>query len=158
MNELKHKEDKIFNTEMEIGDAILFNFKVLHSTSGNSDNISRKAFSARFIGDDVKGYNSIGESTTLKSKNLFGLKNGHYIVFEIKGHSSDKYLKGKKFKVKNLDLKNGSFEIEHRLDIDKKKKFRWCLAKDDINHLDIFRLSKGGPRDKAIVAKYCYQD
>ena len=57
-----------------------------------------------------------------------------------------------------MDLKNGYFEIEHRLDIDKKKKFRWCLAKDDINHLDIFRLSKGGPEDKAIVAKYCYQD
>ena len=74
-----------------------------------------------FIGDDVKGYDSVGETTTLKSKNLFGLKNGHYIVFEIKGHSSDKYLKGKKFKVKNLDLKSGSFEIEHRLDIDKKK-------------------------------------
>ena len=111
-----------------------------------------------FIGDDVKGYESLGETTVLKSKNLFGLKNGHYIVFEIKGHSSDKYLKGKKFKVKNLDLKNGSFEIDHRLDIDKKKKFRWCLAKDDIDHMDIFRLSKGGPEDKAIVAKYCYQD
>ena len=51
-----------------------------------------------FIGDDVKGYDSVGETTTLKSKNLFGLKNGHYIVFEIKGHSSDKYLK----RVKNL--------------------------------------------------------
>ena len=57
------KEDKIFNTEMEIGDAILFNFKVLHSTSGNSDNISRKAFSARFIGDDVKYIDRHGETS-----------------------------------------------------------------------------------------------
>ncbi len=111
-----------------------------------------------FIGDDVKDYTFDEGHTKLKSKNLFGLKNGHYIVFEIKGHSSDKYLKGKKFKVKNLNLKEGLFEIEHNLDIDKKKKFRWCLAKDDIDHMDIFRLSKGGPEDKAIVAKYCYQD
>ena len=111
-----------------------------------------------FIGDDVKDYKVGDFITKLKSKNLFGLKNGNYIVFEIKGHSSDKYLKGKKFKVKNLDLESGSFEIEHNLDIDKKKKFRWCLAKDDIDHMDIFRLSKGGPADKAIVAKYCYQD
>ena len=111
-----------------------------------------------FIGDDVKDYGTYGSVTKLKSKNLFGLKNGHYIVFEIKGHSSDKYLKGKKFKVKNLNLNDGSFEIEHNLDIDKKKKFRWCLAKDDIDHMDIFRLSKGGPEDKSIVAKYCYQD
>ena len=46
-------EKNIFNTEMNKGDAILFNFKVLHSTKGNNDNKPRKAFSARFIGDDV---------------------------------------------------------------------------------------------------------
>ncbi len=57
------KEDKIFNTEMKIGDAILFNFKVLHSTSGNSDNKSRKAFSVRFIGDDVTYKDRHGETS-----------------------------------------------------------------------------------------------
>ena len=57
------KNDKIFNTEMKIGDAILFNFKVLHSTSGNSDNKSRKAFSARFIGDDVTYIDRHGETS-----------------------------------------------------------------------------------------------
>ena len=57
------KEEKIFNTEMKIGDAILFNFKVLHSTSGNSDNKSRKAFSARFIGDDVTYMDRHGETS-----------------------------------------------------------------------------------------------
>ena len=64
-----------------------------------------------FIGDDVKDYGTYGSVTKLKSKNLFGLKNGHYIVFEIKGHSSDKYLKGKKFKVKNLNLNDGCDDI-----------------------------------------------
>ncbi len=56
-------ESKIFNTEMEIGDAILFNFKVLHSTSGNNDKKTRKAFSARFIGDDVRYIDRKGETS-----------------------------------------------------------------------------------------------
>ena len=47
-------KNNIFNTEMNIGDAILFNFKVLHSSSGNGDKKTRKAFSVRFIGDDVR--------------------------------------------------------------------------------------------------------
>ena len=54
-----------------------------------------------------------------------GLKNGHYIVFEILGHSSDKYKEGKKFKISNLQ--KDSFEVNYVLDINKKHKFRWCL-------------------------------
>ena len=51
---IKTMDENILNTEMNLGDAILFNFKVLHSSSGNSDKIPRKAFSIRFIGDDVR--------------------------------------------------------------------------------------------------------
>ena len=36
-----------------------------------------------FIGDDVKSYDSVGETTTLKSR-IIWFKNGHYIVFEIR--------------------------------------------------------------------------
>ena len=53
----------IFSTEMNMGDAILFNFKVLHSSSGNRDKKSRKAFSARFIGDDVRYIDRKGETS-----------------------------------------------------------------------------------------------
>ncbi len=53
----------IFSTEMNMGDAILFNFKVLHSSSGNNDKKSRKAFSARFIGDDVRYIERKGETS-----------------------------------------------------------------------------------------------
>ena len=56
-------KNNIFSTEMNIGDAILFNFKVLHSSSGNSDKKSRKAFSARFIGDDVRYIDRKGETS-----------------------------------------------------------------------------------------------
>ena len=56
-------KNNIFNVEMNVGDAILFNFKVLHSSSGNNDKKSRKAFSARFIGDDVRYIDREGETS-----------------------------------------------------------------------------------------------
>ena len=59
----------ILKPEMSLGDAILFNFKVLHSSPGNSENIPRKAFSMRFIGDDVK-YVDRGGETSPPFKNI----------------------------------------------------------------------------------------
>ena len=38
------------------------------------------------------------------------------------------------------------------------KKVRWGLAKDDVTHHDIFRLSNGSDTDRGIVAKYCIKD
>ncbi|MDC0216100.1 phytanoyl-CoA dioxygenase family protein [Candidatus Pelagibacter sp.] len=46
------KKKMIF--ELKIGDAILFNFKTLHSSPGNITKNSRRAFSMRFMGDDVR--------------------------------------------------------------------------------------------------------
>ena len=67
-------ENNIFNTDLNLGDAILFNFKVLHSTTGNNDKKTRKAFSARFIGDDVRFIDREGD-TSPPFKNI-NLKNG----------------------------------------------------------------------------------
>ena len=53
----------ILKPEMSLGDAILFNFKALHSSPGNSENIPRRAFSIRFIGDDVKYIDRDGETS-----------------------------------------------------------------------------------------------
>ena len=111
---------------------------------------------SHFIGDIVKDYEVIDNKTKIISKNLMGLKNGHFIVFEILGHSSDKYKGGKKFKISNLE--KDSFEVDYKIDIDKKHKFRWCLAKDDVTPQDIFRLTNEGASSRAIVAKYCFQD
>jgi DNA polymerase elongation subunit (family B) len=111
---------------------------------------------SHFIGDMVKDYEVKGKKTKIISTNLMGLKNGHFIVFEILGHSSDKYKEGKKFKIDNLQ--KDSFEINFKIDINKNHKFRWCLAKDDVTPQDIFRLTNEGPSSKAIVAKYCFQD
>ena len=40
--------------ELSLGDAVLLNFKTLHGSTGNNTLGSRRAFSMRFIGDDVK--------------------------------------------------------------------------------------------------------
>ena len=63
MPDIANMEKKILKSEMNLGDAILFNFKVLHSSSGNSENIPRRAFSIRFIGDDVKYIDRGGETS-----------------------------------------------------------------------------------------------
>ena len=47
------KED-ILIPDLDLGDAVLFNFKTVHGSTGNNSSKSRRAFSMRFIGDDVK--------------------------------------------------------------------------------------------------------
>ena len=63
MTDISKMENNILSSEMNIGDAILFNFKVLHSSSGNTAKIPRRAFSMRFIGDDVKYIDRGGETS-----------------------------------------------------------------------------------------------
>jgi len=63
MPDIKSMEKNILKTEMNLGDAILFNFKALHSSPGNLENIPRRAFSMRFIGDDVKYIDRGGETS-----------------------------------------------------------------------------------------------
>jgi ectoine hydroxylase-related dioxygenase (phytanoyl-CoA dioxygenase family) len=50
----KEFEKKILIPELSLGDAVLFNFKTVHGSTGNNTSNSRRAFSMRFIGDDVK--------------------------------------------------------------------------------------------------------
>jgi ectoine hydroxylase-related dioxygenase (phytanoyl-CoA dioxygenase family) len=40
--------------ELNLGDAVLFNFKTVHSSTANNTSKSRRAFSMRFLGDDVR--------------------------------------------------------------------------------------------------------
>ena len=56
-------KNDIFIPELNLGDAVLFNFKVVHGSSGNHTSKSRRAVSMRFIGDDVR-YIDRGGSTS----------------------------------------------------------------------------------------------
>ena len=113
---------------------------------------------SHFIGDNVSDYTYTETATCLQSKNLMGLHNGNYIRFEEIGHSTDSYADGKKFIVFDVDEERGTFCIKDRVDLNRKKIMRWCLAKDDVTPQDIFRLTNEGSKERAIIAKYCIQD
>jgi len=121
--------------------------------------------SGYFIGDDVKKLEYItsqGDSegyTKIYSKNLTGLENGSFINFEEEAHTSDQYKNGQKFEVHAVDRVKGTFLIKGREEPDTvTKKVRWGLAKDDVTPQDIFRMTNEGPKERAIIAKYCIQD
>jgi DNA polymerase elongation subunit (family B) len=120
--------------------------------------------SGYFIGDDVKKLEYLEEGsanvqTKIYSKNLTGLENGSFISFEEEAHTSDAYKNGKKFEVAAVDYAKGTFVIQGKETPDiVHKKVRWGLAKDDVTPQDIFRMTKEGPKERAIIAKYCIQD
>ena len=118
--------------------------------------------SGYFIGDGVKKIeyekNSSNTNTIITSKNLTGLKKGHFIHFEEIGHSSEYYKDGAKFEVTFVDQTNGLFKIGTEEKPDTNKMVKWCMAKDDVTPQDIFRLTNEGPKERAIIAKYCIQD
>lgn len=45
---------KILEWEMQPGDAVAFNFAILHGARGNETDKRRRAFSVRFVGDDAR--------------------------------------------------------------------------------------------------------
>ena len=96
-------------------------------------------------------------STKIYSQNLSGLEVDCFIHFEEIGHSTEYYNGGSKHRVTSI-CEDGTFIIGGIVNPDFNKKIRWCLAKDDVTPQDIFRLGRGSPDDKAIVAKYCIQD
>jgi DNA polymerase elongation subunit (family B) len=119
------------------------------------------------ISDDIKKianveHPTLGKCTELYTKNLIGLHAGDFIHIEVSSFTSDYYMDGKKFTVLAIEEKDGYKVLiiaEHHADIiDKSKKLRWGMAKDDVSPQDIFRMSNGTDAERAIVAKYCIQD
>lgn len=115
---------------------------------------------SHFIGDFVKEVKDDKKGTRLYSYNLTGLQKHNFVSFELIGHSSDSYkFKGKKkFKVIKMNENEGWFMVNEKLVFEEGKKIRWGLAKDDVTPHDIFRLTNEGPTERAIIAKYCFQD
>ena len=90
-----------------------------------------------------------------------GLKIGSYVHFEEVGHSSDYYENGAKFKVIDMrtDQNNSSwFQLDKSVTPDMDKKVLWTLAKDDVSPQDIFDMTRKGPTERGLIAKYCIQD
>jgi DNA polymerase elongation subunit (family B) len=119
------------------------------------------------ISDDIKKianveHPTLGKCTELYTKNLIGLHAGDFIHIEVSSFTSDYYMDGKKFTVLAIEEKDGYKVLliaDHHADIiDKTKKLRWGMAKDDVSPQDIFRMSNGTDAERAVVAKYCIQD
>jgi DNA polymerase delta subunit 1 len=113
-----------------------------------------------FIGDNVIKieHDKINNKTKIYTQNLTGLENKSFISFEEFGHTIDQYKEGKKFIVSDIDLSNSTFVIEGIENLNLNKKVKWGLAKDDVTPKDIFEMTKKGPTDRAVIAKYCLQD
>ena len=114
--------------------------------------------SSYFIGDAVKSveYDPATDTTRVSSGNLLGLETGNYVKFEQTNHSTDVYKDGYKFKV--IAVTGPAFTVQGCATPDMKTMVRWGLAKDDVSPQDIFRMTNEGPRERAVIAKYCIQD
>jgi len=109
-----------------------------------------------FIGDKVSRIERGDTTTAIYTKNMQGLEPFNYVVFEEISHSSEYYRNGQKFNV--IRVEKDHFVVSSVISPDMTKQVKWGLAKDDVDHHDIFRLSSGTNADRAIVAKYCVQD
>lgn len=157
---VKHKEIKIASgthksTYVEMEGRVQLDLYSHFRKEENLASYKLDHVSSYFIGDGIKKCENIGDKTKIISKNLMGIKNGDYISFEILGNSTDMYMNGKKFVVENINHKEGTFEIDHILDMSGNK-LRWCLNKDDITLEEMFNADT--PKKRAKVAKYCFQD
>jgi DNA polymerase elongation subunit (family B) len=114
--------------------------------------------SSYFIGDAVKSveHDPATDTTRVTSGNLLGLEAGNYVKFEQTNHSTDLYKDGHKFKV--IAITAPGFTVSGCATPDMSTMVRWGLAKDDVSPQDIFRMTNEGPRERAIIAKYCIQD
>ena len=63
MPNIEKLNNEIMIPSIKLGDAILFNFKIVHGASGNNSKDRRRAFSMRFIGDDVRYVDREGETS-----------------------------------------------------------------------------------------------
>ena len=116
------------------------------------------------ISDKIKKieWNEDTGKTILYSDNLTGLHVGDYIHIEIVTFTSDYYQDGKKFQI--IDIQNNDNQKNISIvgkypDLDPTNMtIKWCVSKDDVTPQDIFRLTNGTAKDRAIVAKYCIQD
>jgi DNA polymerase elongation subunit (family B) len=120
--------------------------------------------SSYFIGDAVKSveYDPATETTRVYSNNLLGLETGNFVKFEQTNHSTDLYKDGHKFKVVAIpavvEASSRYFVVQGCATPDMKTMVRWGLAKDDVSPQDIFRMTNEGPKERAVIAKYCIQD
>jgi DNA polymerase elongation subunit (family B) len=127
----------------------------------NLDSYKLDNVASTFLRDKVVRTETEGEITRIYTKSTRGLRAQNFVKFDIVGNTSDPYREGEKFTV--MHVAPNFFEVRsthlfEELNEQTKKQLEWTFTKDDIHPQDIFRLHRGGPEDRALVAKYCLQD
>jgi len=115
--------------------------------------------SAHFLRGKIKEIiKKTDELTILKTDNIKGLVKDSFIVFTYPdGHTTEKHLKGKKYKISKIE--NDKIYINKKIKLKLNKyNYEWCMAKDDVTPQDIFDFQKQGPDKRCIIAKYCIKD
>ena len=118
------------------------------------------AVAANFIQGNVDNIEINNNTSTISTKNTYGLHNDQFVTINYNDSLTDnRYMDGKKFKI--IELTDNSIIVNGIIDgdeVNSNYKVFWCQAKDDVTPDDIFRLQEGSSSDRAIVAKYCIQD
>ena len=132
----------------------------------NLDSYKLDSVAAHFISGKITKF-VLDEGGAVESrlygKNLKGLERGNYVVIDVFTHSSDYYKDGLKLLVSGVyaDHFTVAFRVsglEEKVNKKKDSELKWCLAKDDVDHHQIFKMAKGSDADRAVIAKYCIQD
>lgn len=141
-------------------------------TAENCNELSRKEMkydcshsTKNIIPDEVNN------TTTIYTKGIYGLEVNRYIKICFNdGLSDNSYKNDAKFKVLKINPKSITIgkEIYDTITIDgilsdealmlDKYTIYWSQAKDDVSAHDIFRMQEQGPKERAIIARYCIQD
>ena len=120
---------------------------------------------SKFIRGEVVTYKALdNDQFELSCKAVSDICVGDYIHLEvIRGFVSDEV--GEKYLVLAIDAPNKKIIVKGdnflAAELDTAKLggvINWSQAKDDVGPKDIFKLQKGTPNDRAIVAKYCIKD
>lgn len=107
------------------------------------------------------------KSNWIQIKNVNQLEVGNYIIISLVTY--EQFKGGKKIIVTDIDTENifkdkkgvsiGYIKLGEEVPATLlEKKPTWGIAKDDVGPQDIFNLYKKGPKERAIIGKYCIQD
>jgi DNA polymerase elongation subunit (family B) len=123
----------------------------------NLDSYTLDNVASTFLRDKVVSL----DGKKINTKTTRGLYVGNYVRFDIVANTLNPYREGQKFLVTELTPK--SFTIKEEglfadLSEEDRKCLEWSFTKDDLHHMELFKMHEGSAADRAVIAKYCIQD
>jgi len=123
----------------------------------NLDSYTLDNVASTFLRDKVVSL----EGKKINTKTTRGLYVGNYVRFDIVGNTLNPYREGQKFLVTEITPKSFTIREEglfEDLSEEDRKCLEWSFTKDDLHHLELFKMHEGTAADRAVIAKYCIQD